>query len=261
HLVFDCRSADNIILRDLSFKSDGTSDPHDCITIDATRGRHGKGFWIDHCEFEAYFDMNIVTNTRDQVGEPPLLITVSHCRFRDRDPGGGTDHGALGIHGSDQLPAGADQRTNAYATVYRNVFSHVRRRSPRSSHRTVVHAVNNILDEWGTSDLQATQQNGMDSGNFGLLVAEANYFKANVLKTAITVAGGSQPARLTVPGDGPRENKYRNDAVEAVTVGDPIDIAEQYRTALGAGASVPNVEKITPELRTQIEAQAGPRAT
>ncbi len=263
HLYIDCRSADNIILRDLRFGGTGEGEPRDTISIDGQNGRGPIGFWIDHCSFEAYFDLSITTNTKDLEHAPPLLITVSNCRFHDGDPNGRAhkNHGALGIHGFDNKKKRVDQNTNAYATVCSNVFDHVRRRSPRSSHLTVVHAFNNVLRDWGTNDLDAEQQNGMEAGNSGLLVAEANYFSADVVKEAIAIARGDQPARLTVPPrTSPIVNVYENDATEAVSAGNPIDIGKKYVKALGTGALIPLVVAMTPELRMQIEQQAGPPA-
>jgi len=267
HLVFDCRSADNVILRDLRFTHAGDDgDPRDCITIDGLRGRHGVGFWIDHCSFGAYPDMCVVTNTKDLRNAPPLLITVSECRFYDFDPSGPTSdcHGALGIHGSDKdrttnRPIDPDQNTNAYATVCRNMFCQVRRRSPRTSHRTVVHAFNNVLLDWGTDTLTAEQQNGMESGNDGILVAQANYFQANVLKEAIEVAGGRQPARLTVPATGTSAaNVYRGGADTAVSVGSAISLDNKYRKVLGRTATPPVPGTMDDTLRDAIIAAAGP---
>ncbi len=218
HLVFDCTKADNIWLTDLRFDSDGESKPRDTISIDATKGRGKTGFWIDHCSFEAYFDLNITSNTRDKKGEPPLLITVSHCYFHDRNPTGEDhrNHGALGIHGAGEKEGGPDQKTNAYATVYRNYFENVRRRSPRSSQRTFVHAFNNVLVNWGNGDPNPApkdQVNGMLSGNFGILAAEANYFYAGVFKSAISVAKGKAPGELFVGVD-QLVNLYLNGALD-----------------------------------------------
>lgn len=257
NLVFNASLADNVILRDLRFTSDGVTKPNDCIKILAREGRGPKGFWIHHCYFRAYPDLSITTNTQDlpQAGADPLRITVSSCRFYDPDPNGDAhmDHGALGIHGfGDKEKNIRDLKTNAYATVCRNVFDHVRRRSPRSSQLTFVHAFNNLLMDWGTNDLDALQQNGMESGNFGLLVAQANYFEAgSVLKTAIEVAGGDEPARLTV-GVGARVNEYANGATPAQKVGDRIAIQRRYQDGLGSGAVPPIPEPMSPQLRATI---------
>lgn len=260
HLLFDCTGADNVLLTDLRFVSDGEGDPPDAISIEAREGRHGTGFWIDHCSFEAYRDLSITSNTRDLDGAPPLLITVSHCRFHDDNPSGRLhlNHGALGIHGSDENDR-PDRRTNAYATVCRNVFDHVRRRSPRSSHRTLVHAFNNLLFDWGSDNADELQQNGMEAGNDGLLVAAANYFRAGTLKLAIEVAAGDDPARLTVPDMGVKQNKYANSAMIARSRGRHIQIGREYKNALGNEAEAPAAATMGPQLRAQIMEQAGPR--
>ncbi|HEU0012753.1 MAG TPA: hypothetical protein VFQ45_03680 [Longimicrobium sp.] len=263
HLVFDCASADNIILRDLSFDSDGTSDPEDCITIDGRVGRQPTGFWIDHCSFEAFRDMCITSYTRDLPGQaPPLLISISSCRFNDRNPSGTAsfNHGAVGIYGATKhFPD--DTRTNTYATIYGNYFRHTRRRSPRSTQLTLVHAFNNVLDEWGSTIATELQQNGMASGNFGLLVAVANYFQAGRLKEAIEVAGGKKPARLSVPARGARVNQYRNDAIPAVLVGQRIALLRQYASGLGTGTVPPRGDPMTDALAQTIRNTAGARVT
>ena len=274
-LYFDCTKADNVWLTDLRFNSDGESNPPDTILIDATEGRGKKGFWIDHCSFEAYKDLNITSNTKDKKGEPPLLITVSHCRFHDLDPTGEAhrDHGALGIHGAGEKHGmKQDQKTNAYATVYRNYFQNVRRRSPRSSRLTFVHAFNNVLENWGNGDPNADpgkdQVNGMASGNFGILTAEANYFSAGAFKSAIIVAKGKEPGQLFV-GIGELVNLYLNGALDPfkdphneLPPGPPPDptkeLKKRYEEALGAG--IPQRDRMTEALANAIKSEAGARS-
>jgi pectate lyase len=271
HLVFDCTQADNVLLTNLQFASDGDSKPNDSISIDAKEGRGKTGFWIDHCTFEAYRDLSVTTNTRDKEGAPPLLITVSHCHFFDKDPDGAKhrDHGALGIHGTGRKDKTSknkdrtqqeDENTNAYATVYRNFFENVRRRSPRSSNRTFVHAFNNVLKQWGTSNpgKDPDQENGMIAGHFGILVSEANYFFAGALKEAIEITKkkGEEP-RLLV-GAGNLVNVYANGAIPATNFGDPpIDVLQAYQAALGPQAAIPPRDPMTDDLRKAIEKEAG----
>jgi pectate lyase len=255
-LAFDCRTADNIILQDLRFISNGNDDPRDAITIDGTRGRGGTGFWIDRCVFQAYFDLSITTNTRDLAGAPPLLITISHCRFYDDNPNGAAhkNHGAIGIHGTGGKTR--DKATNAYATVCRNVFSKVRRRSPRSSHLTVVHAFNNVLLDWGTNNVGDEQANGMESGHFGILLAGANYFSANVLKETVSLSADSaQPARFT-NGTDPRQNVYVNGAKETRDKGDHIFRETIYREGLRNTGTIPIAQPMTDTLRDTIQTEA-----
>lgn len=261
HLQFDCRGADNVILRNLHFTSDGLSDPRDTISIDATVGRHETGFWIDHCRFEAYFDLSITTNTRDIPGAPPLLITISNCYFHDSNPSGTErrNHGGIGIHGYGETGQ-LDQRTNAYATVCRNFFEQVRRRSPRSSHLTVVDAFNNVLLKWGSTNASNDQQNGMEGGHFGILLADANFFNANVLKETISLASSEMPPRVTVAAGGLLANVYVNGAVPTLSQGTPIDRASIYRDGLGPDHTLPSPEQMTDALRQQIKTSAGPTA-
>jgi len=255
---FDCRTADNIILRDLNFRSASSSSeqaPTDSIEIDGTRKRGPIGFWIDHCRFEAYYDLNVTSNTKDADGQPPLLITVSNCRFFNAHPDG-TDHrnnGALGIHGfaDDDHPNDHDRARNAYATVCRNVFDHVRRRSPRSSEKTVVHAFNNVLLEWGATDT-TDQVNGMDAGNRGFLIAEANYFYAGPLAEAISVGTDDAPGNLTVhQDDAVLKNVYENGATIAQPSRKQIDINAIYTEMT---LTVPVVVAMDDALKAEIEA-------
>lgn len=255
-LAFDCRTADNIILQDLRFISNGNDDPRDTITIDATQGRGGTGFWIDRCVFQAYFDLSITTNTRDLAGAPALLITISHCRFYDNDPNGEAhkNHGAIGIHGTGGKTR--DKKTNAYATVCRNVFSKVRRRSPRSSHLTVVHAFNNVLLDWGTDNASDVQANGMESGHFGILLAGANYFSANKLKETVSLSADSaQPARFT-NGTAPRQNIYVNGAKNTPDKGAHIFRETIYRDGLGNTGTIPIAQPMNDALRDTIQTEA-----
>jgi pectate lyase len=264
HLVFDCTRADNILLKDLRFEPavDGKEKPRDSISIDGTEGRGEIGLWIDHCSFEAFYDLSVTANTRDKKGAPPLLLTISHCLFHDNDPDGEAhrNHGALGIHGSGKKnnPKGPDQATNIYATVCRNFFDHTRRRSPRSSNLTFVHAFNNVLENWGTSNPgdKADQENGMSAGHFGILAVEANYFAAGALKATIEIAKKDLPRLLVGTGD--FKNLYRKGALAAKDLGDPIDILEEYRAGLrDRKAKIPDREPMTEALSKIIKAEAG----
>jgi pectate lyase len=253
------KRADNIWLTDLRFDSDGKSEPRDTILIDATEGRGKKGFWIDHCSFEAYKDLNITSHTSDLEDEPPLLITLSHCRFHDRDHSGqdSFNHGGLTISGFD----GESQKTNAYATVVRNFFQNVRRRSPRTSRLTFVHAFNNVLENWGNGDPNADpgadQVDAMAVGNFGILAAEANAFDAGAFKPTINVARDPEPGQLFV-GVNPLMNLYRNGALPPPgTYPDTTpELRKRYRDALEA--DVPRRDPIENLIET-IKREAGAR--
>jgi pectate lyase len=278
HLVFDCRKADNILLQDLRFDP-GKGRPtkkqaRDSISIDGTKGRGKKGFWIDHCFFEAVFDLSVTSNTKDLKGEPPLLLTVSCCHFHDNDPGGNenpddddstVNHGSLGIHGagSKNNPKDVDQETNTYATVCRNFFDNVRRRSPRSSNQTFVHAFNNVLKKWGSPNASGdpNQANGMSAGHFGILAVEANYFDAGAFKPTIEIAKrkGEDPRLLVGTGD--LVNLYRNCAMAAESFGaPPIDIRQEYREGLNdKKAETPQRDPMTDALSETIKKEAGAR--
>ncbi|MFL5540437.1 MAG: hypothetical protein ACJ8J0_15715 [Longimicrobiaceae bacterium] len=263
HFVFDCKKADNVILRNLRFASDGekvqTSETNDTIHFDATKGRGPKGFWIDHCEFEAYFDLNITSNTTELEGEPPLLITISRCRFFDLHPSGSEhfNHGAIDFADA-RKEFGRSQEKNTYATVCNNVFDHVRRRSPRTTGLSVAHAFNNLLLDFGSDNPDDVQQNGMEVGNNGIMVAVANYFRANVLKQSISLAAGNPEPLLTVPDNGRKQNKYANGAMVAHSHGRHIAIGNLYRRALGRDVDIPIPANMSDQLRTSIERNAGP---
>jgi pectate lyase len=264
---FDCQTSDNILLQNLTFRGMPAvnAKPKDTIEIDAKKGRGPIGFWIDHCTFGAYYDLNITVSAADLADKKAdkLLITISSCLFENDDPGGKNrqNNGAMGISGPTGVDTkagkpGPNKRTNAYATVCRNVFRTVRRRSPRSSGLCHVHAFNNVLLKWGVKGAKAEQSNGMASGHDGRLVADANYFFADLVDEAIQVSiTPKSEGHLTVhEKDDTLRNVYENGATEARTVGDVIDINADYRAQKVA---VPPVKKMDDKLRSEIEADAG----
>lgn len=253
-LEFDFSRGNNIILRNLCFRSDEAcsedAKQRDCIKILAEAMKTTRqAIWIDRCRFQAYYDMCITSNSATAAGRGPLLITVSNCDFVDADPTNqyARNHGAIGIHGVGDLKSG-----NTLATICNNHFRNVRRRSPRCSNGCFTHAFNNVLELWGAG-ASTDQVNGMDSGNGGRLVAEANWFQAGGLKEAIHVDGSG--ATLTV-GAAPLQNIYRNGAVPAVAVGAEIPTAELYA---GAGVAPPTPKAMTTGVKDTIIAGAGPR--
>jgi pectate lyase len=264
---FDCQTSDNILLQNLTFRGTPAVNekPKDTIDFDANKGRGPIGFWIDHCSFGPYFDLNITANAADLADKnaDPLLITVSSCLFENDNPDGKDreNNGALGISG----PTGVDPkkgspppntRINAYATVCRNLFRTVRRRSPRSSGLCHVHAFNNVLLKWGVKGASSDQSNGMVSGHNGRFVADANYFLAGPLDEAIQVSATPDvEGHLTVhEKDDTLRNVYENGATKAKTVGTEIDINADYRARKVA---VPPVMKMDEKRRNEIEAEAG----
>ena len=266
-LTFDCQSADNILLQNLTFRGTPAENakPKGTIEVDATKGRGPIGLWIDHCTFGPYYDLNITANAADLADRKadPLLITISDCLFQNDDPAGKNreNNGAMGISGPTGVDPGPDtpppnKRTNAYATVCRNVFRTVRRRSPRSSGFCYVHAFNNVLLQWGVKGANENQSNGMVSGHNGRLVADANYFLAGPLDEAIQVSTTKEaPGNLTVhEKDDTLQNVYKNGATKAKTKGEEIDINAAYRAQKVA---IPTVAKMDEKLRAAIEAEAG----
>lgn len=252
-LEFDFSRGTNVVLSNLNFRSDeacsANAKHRDCIKIVAEAMKTTRqAIWIDHCQFAAYYDMCITSNSKAVEGKGPLLITVSNCRFEDDDPTNvnARNHGAIGIHG-----VGADDSGNTLATICNNVFQNVRRRSPRSSNGCFTHAYNNVLQQWGASG-SADQVNGMDAGNGGKLVVQANWFQAGVFKESVHC--DSSGAILTLGAD-ELKNVYRNDAVVPDAVGSAIDVAAVYR---GVGAPVPAPQPMTRAVKDAIVAGAGP---
>jgi pectate lyase len=264
-LYFDCTQSDNVKLENLTFEGASTDKKklRDAIKFDADTGRGPTGFWIDHCHFEAYFDLNITSNAHDPAAGTtldPLLLTISNCYFHNDHPNGNDheDNGAIGIHGST-VAGQRNTQTNAYATVCNNYFDHVRRRSPRSSGLCIVHAFNNVLEEWGTSDSDAEQANGMQSGHDGRLVAEANYFKAGPMTETINVSTkAGLLGQLTIDDDdrpgNTVKNIYKAGAVATPQTTAHPDIAQAYADV---NLTAPPVQAMTQALRGQIKDTAG----
>ncbi len=263
----DCQTSDNVLLQNLTFRGMPAvnAKPKDAIELDAVKGRGPIGFWIDHCTFGAYYDLNITAKAADLADEnaDPLLITVSSCLFENDDPDGKNrqNNGALGISGPTGVDPGEgkpgpNERINAYATVCRNVFRTVRRRSPRSSGLCHVHAFNNVLLKWGVKDEDDPEQsNGMASGHNGRLVADANYFLAGPVKEAIQVSiTPRSEGHLTVHQEDDTLRNFYEGAEKAKTVGTEIDINAEYRAQ---NVAVPPVKKMDKDLRREIESEAG----
>jgi len=265
-LFFDCATADNIIVRNLKFTGtpDDPTPPRDTIFIDGTNGRQPTGLWIDHCEFQAYFDLNITLKASDIGGAPPLLLTISNCLFHNDNPGGRhrDNNGGIAIAGFEDDSGNelSNRNINAYATVTGNLFRTVRRRSPRSSGLSVAHAFNNVLIEWGAGTSTTNQANGMESGHDGLLVAQANFFRAGNLKPTIGIATYDRKLKknggqlIIDDGDATLKNKYANEALATAPTGSPFSITRAYETF---GITPPTVVPMDPTLRARIEAAAG----
>jgi pectate lyase len=267
-LYFDCRKADNVLLRNLTFEGNPgvDEDPKDAIFIDGALGRKSIGFWISHCRFEAYRDLNITLKATDlapvdNVAVPPLLITISDCFFHNADPDAFRDIGAISIAGvrDDSVDPNApgNRRTNAYATVCFNMFETVRRRSPRSSGRCVVHAFDNVLELYGGTT--GDQRNGMESGSNGILIAEANSFIAGTVPQTIKLSTTpTLKGTLTInDDDSTLKNTYGGGAVATAAAGTQVVIDDFY-TARGI-RPVPVVQKMTRDLGRTIKASAGPQ--
>jgi pectate lyase len=173
-LVVDLARADNILIQDLAFRSDGAQDSaRDAINLNVVGSDRPSpsappdvrsNVRITHCSFDGYYDIAIDSHT--QFGRPRLLATIDHCLFFDSmagknppppgqappDPKKGpflfVNRGAINISGLTE--AGEDHtQGSSYVTVAFNVFVEVWRRTPRVAQGTVAHIFNNLLFRWG----------------------------------------------------------------------------------------------------------------
>ncbi len=171
-LVLDCTTADNILITDLAFRSDGAKDgARDAIDIVVERSS-GKPapnkrsrVWITHCSFSGYDDIAIDFDT-DSKG-PQVLTTIDHCLFYDDKPGlPGAKNTPFIDRGSINLGAHVAPLGNAYVTVANNVYIDVWRRLPRVARQGFGHIYNNLLYRWGYTEQPSDEGSwrGMEVG-------------------------------------------------------------------------------------------------
>lgn len=254
--VFDGTTADNVVLQNLTLQPLGTDDqdshPSDGLVFATVHAKASTGYWIDHCTFDAFPDQCMQTDAKVE-GPEALLLGVSNCRFTGNPAW--VDQGSIEISGLGDKHGEPDKDTVAvYASVNRNYFDQSRRRAPRSSEYTFVHAFNNVLENWGAGD-GVKQSNGMQSGNRGRLAALANWFYAGDTKLAIEVADDDRPGRLEVHDEPANRlrNYYENGAI-APSTEDELDIKQQYKSL---NLEPPEQKAMSEPLATEIEQSAG----
>lgn len=207
-LIVNVNTANNILIRDLNFRADGTqASVHDAIELSSPNVADGGGAFDDtvlranpstarihHCSFSGYFDIAIDSETRSD--RPRLFITIDRCLFIDARPGSNVvtgvgskqiistfvNRGAINF-GSATGKKGVQLPGNARATIAFNVFVDIWRRSPRIAANSFAHIYNNLLFRWGKGNLTADNWNGVVVGGGdaqpttnGIALIQANRF-------------------------------------------------------------------------------------
>lgn len=154
----------NIVISDLYFRTDRSAPanpgaspacknpqrPVDTIDCGQPIAIHGavKNVWVNHSDFDHCGAKCITIWTAPQHGDAVQgkvagadLITISNSVFRNSFYG--VLVGAAAGLRRENIP---DQMR---VTLYGNVFYNVKRRSPRASSFTKVHAFNNVMKYWG----------------------------------------------------------------------------------------------------------------
>jgi pectate lyase len=250
--VMRVRDAENIIVNDLrvsviaiSTKCGAPKSPAETrgcgggIRIDGS----SKNVWIHHNLFEHCGGKCISIWTVPSTHEGGDLITISSNVIRNSYYGVlmGADHRLA----DSQIPL-------MRATVYRNYFQNVQRRSPRASELSHMHVLNNVVEDWGgkSCDDQKHEAFGASSVFGAQMLLENNYFGAransSACKTAVQIGGGFVKAVGNVSERGAiiQENLPRR-------VFNPKTPAPEHYHHVA--------EKMTDRLRRQIIAAAGPR--
>lgn len=188
-LIVNVDTANNILIRDLNFRADGTqASVHDAIELSSANVADGGGPFnatilranpstarIHHCSFSGYYDIAVDSETRSD--RPRLFITIDRCLFIDGRPGSGVvtgtgseqristfvNRGAINF-GSATGEAGVQLPGNARVTIAFNVFVDIWRRSPRIAANAFGHIYNNLLFRWGKGNKTETNWNGMVVG-------------------------------------------------------------------------------------------------
>jgi hypothetical protein len=207
-LVLDLERADDILIQDLAFYSDGNG-PEDAIFLDGTNGSRDSTsrVRITRCSFDGYKDIAIDSHSHQTL----LLATIDRCLFFDSSPGKPNDplisdgpHGAENekkvrpfvnrgainiasvVDDSRTVKKGTEfarTRGNSLVTVAFNVFVNVWRRCPRVAFQGNFGDIfNNIVYHWGAGNGENQENNGTDTwngmavGNQGIAVIQANRF-------------------------------------------------------------------------------------
>lgn len=214
-LLLEIDSIDNILIRNLLFRSDGSEETVrgaiDMRAIEptgpttntqvSTTAAHVR---ITHCSFDGYFD--IAVDSRSYAGAPRLLVTIDQCLFFDATPGqptrkingvrAFTNRGAINFGSLEDPNRGNNPNPpqlvgNARVTVAYNVFVNVWRRCPRVATGNFGHIFNNFLYQWGFGNDEDKSGNGTSTwrgmevgggngvvggGNNGTALIEGNRF-------------------------------------------------------------------------------------
>jgi pectate lyase len=252
HQVMLIRDAENVIVNDLKFaviavsgkcKTPRTSlDTIGCgggIRIDGS----SKRIWIHQNLFEKCGGKCIQIWTKRSTPKGGDLVTISNNIIRNSFYGvlmGANHHLA-----DSQIPL-------MRATVYRNYFYNIQRRSPRASELSHMHVLNNVVEDWGgnSCDDEKHEAFGASSVSGAQMLLENNYFSARAsaraCKTAVHIDDGFVKAVGNVSENGAiiRQN------LPKLVFNPKAPAAEYY-------AYVAN--KMTNALRAQIISAAGPR--
>lgn len=249
-LKLDLERADDILIQDLAFYSDGTG-PEDAILLDGTKGSKDSTsrVRITHCSFDGYKDIAIDSHSH----ETALLATIDRCLFFDSRPGDPcdplrrdgkrmvrpfVDRGAINISSvvdesrpvkkGEELPR---TQGNSLVTVAFNVFVNVWRRCPRVAFPGNFGDIfNNLVYHWGAGNGENDKSNGTDTwngmsvGNQGAAVIQANRFipglvpdgtstTKTVLRTDKTVQLDIDPDPIVDIGKGSFTNQFDNGAM------------------------------------------------
>lgn len=246
--VIDTTEADDIVFQNLTFNAVGREgkepNPDDTLIFRTVGGKAKVGYWVDHCTFGPVPDMNVQLYA-DEPGREALLLSISNCRFVGNPAWEDQGSMDLSAYGKSHDPDDYDVNVTLYACYFLNS----RRRSPRSSQGTFVHAFNNVLQNWGAGS-DDDQSNGMAVGDHGRLAAFANYFDAGKVKPVFDLS--DTDVRLDV-GRGLDTNMYVDDARRPPR-NDDIDVAARYANR---GLTMPQPQPITTELAKAIMDAAG----
>ncbi|HEV7921299.1 MAG TPA: hypothetical protein VGR02_10980 [Thermoanaerobaculia bacterium] len=188
-LILPVNVANNVLIQDLHFRSNGdrSTSPRDAIDLTAmvptglTTTTQSTALAarvrITHCSFDGYFDIGVYSRT--YAGAPRLLATIDQCLFFDANPGkpadvindvlAFTNRGAINfdsLEDPNRTGTKAPQLVgNARATVAYNVFVNVWRRCPRIATGNFGYVFNNFLYQWGFgNDGDGTQGTSTWSG-------------------------------------------------------------------------------------------------
>jgi hypothetical protein len=179
-LQIDTDSANDIVIQDIAFRSDGgfTGDnpigPRDCIAFLSGGGtrpspdpRSRITVQITQCSFDGYFDIAIDSNV--SVAAPLLYATVDRCLFFDDEPGKpqGTieqqgkdvrkfvNRGAINISSKAHTGVG-----NSLFVISNCVFIDIWRRIPRVAEGNKAIIYNNLMFRWGVGNNGNNSSNG-----------------------------------------------------------------------------------------------------